>query len=79
MSDKTGYTEENPGVKSSTRLIFIVGSLAVLAMTGLMVWRGTATPFDIATFLCLGMAAIGGTKVAGAMAEEKKDGSNATG
>jgi hypothetical protein len=72
MSEKIGYTEEKPGVKSSTRLIFIIGSLAVLVMTGVMVWRGVS-PIDCGTFLAMAMAAIGGTKVAGAMAEKKKD------
>lgn len=70
---KTGYFEEAPGVKSSTRLIFVLGSLAVLAMAGLYVWRGTS-PFDVGTFLGLAMAAIGGTKVAGAWQENKNPG-----
>ena len=70
---KTGFFEESEGVKSSTRLIFVLGSLAVLAMAGLMVWRGTATPFDVGTFICMAMAAIGGTKVAGAWQEKKAE------
>jgi predicted membrane channel-forming protein YqfA (hemolysin III family) len=73
-NEKTGFFEEAPCVRSSTRLIFILGSLAVLAMAGTMVWRGTATPFDIGTFICMAMAAIGGTKVAGAWQEKKNGG-----
>lgn len=76
---KTGFFEEAPGILSSTRLIFVLGSIAVLAMAGLMTWRGTATPFDIGTFLCMSMAAIGGTKVAGAWQEKKNGGENAAG
>lgn len=70
--EKTGYTEERPGVRSSTRLIFVIGSLAALGFTGIMVWRGIA-PIDCGTFLAMGMAAIGGTKVAGAMTEKKQE------
>jgi hypothetical protein len=69
---KTGFFEESQGVKSSTRLIFVVGSVAVLAMTGIMVYRGVA-PIDAGTFLTMTIAALGGTKVAGAVAEKKKD------
>lgn len=70
--EKTGYTEELPGVRSSTRLIFILGALAVLAMTGMMVWRGVP-PIDCGTFLAMSMAAIGGVKVGGAWQEKNKD------
>jgi uncharacterized membrane protein YadS len=70
--EKTGFLEESAGVRSSTRLIFVLGSLAVLAMAGVMVWRGAASPLDIGMFLGMGMAAIGGVKVAGAMQEKQK-------
>ena len=72
MGEKIGYTEEKPGVKSSTRLVFIIGALAVLIMTGIMVLRGN-NPVECGTFIAMAMAAIGGTKVAGAIAEKKND------
>jgi len=67
---KTGFLEESEGVKSSTRLVFVLGTLAVLTMTAIMVWRGTA-PIDCGTFLTMGIAALGGTKIAGAWQENK--------
>jgi hypothetical protein len=69
---KTGFFEESEGVKSGTRLMCIPGFYAVLAMAGLMVWRGL-DPVAVGAFLLTGLGAIGATKVAAAAQEKKKE------
>jgi hypothetical protein len=48
----------------------IPGFYAVLAMAGLMVWRGL-DPVAVGAFLAVGISAVGGMKVAGAWQENK--------
>jgi len=67
-----GFFEESAGVKSGTRLMCIPGFYAVLAMAGVMVWRGL-DPVAIGVFLGAGLAAVGAVKVAGAVTENRKD------
>jgi uncharacterized membrane protein YadS len=69
---KVGFFEESEGVKSGTRLMCIPGFYAVLAMAGLMVWRGL-DPVAVGAFLGAGLVAIGAVKVGGAVAEKKKE------
>ena len=70
---KTGFFEEAPGVKSMTRLITLLGSVGVLLMAGYMIYLKTGGPVEIASFLGIGLAAVGATKVAGAMQENRKE------
>jgi hypothetical protein len=63
--EKTGYTEESPGVKSSTRLVFIIGCISVLIIAGYMVYTKSGNPIEIGTFLTMSIAALGGTKYLG--------------
>ncbi len=69
---KVGFFEESEGVKSGTRLMCIPGFYAVLAMAGLMVWRGI-DPVAVGAFLCAALGAIGATKVAGVWQEKKSE------
>ena len=62
--EKTGFLEEAPHVKSSTRLAFLSGIFCVLAMTGYMVYH-LEDPVKVATFLAGGVAAFGGAKYFG--------------
>lgn len=65
LLNKTGFLEEEPHVKSSTRLAFITGVWAVILMAGYMCYKGNYTPIDIGIFLGAGVAAFGGTKYFG--------------
>lgn len=65
LLNRTGYTEERPGVKSSTRLAFLLGVVSVLAMAMFMCYKGTYTPVDIGIFLGSGFAALAGIKYVG--------------
>lgn len=62
--DKTGFLEESPGVKSSSRLIFVSGAYSVIAMAGYMVYH-MDDPIKIGAFLAAGIAALGGAKYFG--------------
>jgi hypothetical protein len=70
---KVGFFEEAPGMKSMTRLITFLGSIGVLSMAGYMIHLKSGGPVEIASFLGIGLAAVGATKVAGAMMENKKE------
>lgn len=70
--EKTGYTEEKPGVKSSTRLIFIVGTLYALTIGAYMVYTKAGGPIEIATAVSMLIAALGGTKYFGTKNEPKE-------
>lgn len=65
MADKTGFLEESPGVKSSTRLIFVIGSIITLLIAGYMCYMRSGSPIEIGTFLTMGIAAFGGAKYFG--------------
>jgi hypothetical protein len=69
---KTGFFDESAGVKSMTRLITFLGSVGVLSMAGYMIYLKSGGPVEIASFLGIGLAAVGATKVSGAMIENKK-------
>lgn len=71
MADKTGFLEESPGVKSSTRLVFVMGSLIVLILAGYMCYMKSGNPIEIGTFLTMGIAALGGAKYFGTSTERK--------
>jgi|GEM_PF-3083897 len=65
MADKTGFLEESPGVKSSTRLVFVVGSIITLLIAGYMCYMRSGNPIEIGTFLTMSIAAFGGAKYFG--------------
>ena len=67
----TGYTEESPGVKSSTRLVFIIGSIATIIIAGYMCYKGNS-PVDIGIFVGASIAAFGGAKYFGTRNEVDK-------
>jgi hypothetical protein len=69
---KTGYTEESPGVKSSTRLGFLEGLNAVLLMAGYMTYSHE-DPVKIGIFLGAGITACGGAKFFGTRNEKPKE------
>lgn len=68
--EKTGFLEEAPGVKSSTRLVFIIGSIATIILAGYMCYKGNS-PVDIGIFMGAGIAAFGGAKYYGTKSEGK--------
>lgn len=72
LLNRTGFLEESPGVRSSTRLAFLIGVVSVVAMAGYMCYKGTYQPVDIGVFLGVGIAAFGGTKYLGTVIGEKK-------
>lgn len=63
--DKTGFLEESPGVKSITRLVFLVGSVACLLIAGYMTYTKSGDPIQIGTFLTMSIASFGGVKYFG--------------
>lgn len=63
--DKVGFLEESSGVKSSTRLVFVLGSVFTLLIAAYMCYTKCGTPIEIGTFLGMGIAAFGGTKYFG--------------
>lgn len=63
--EKIGYTEESPGVKSGTRLVFITGAYWVLSLATYMCYTKSGTPIEIGAFLTTGLAALGGVKYFG--------------
>lgn len=69
---KTGFLEETEGVKSSTRLVFVVGTFASLILTGYMVYTKSGSPIEIATAGTMLIAALGGTKYLGTKNESKE-------
>lgn len=69
--DKTGFLEESPGVKSSTRLVFLIGSFAVILMASYMCFKQWGTPEGIGVFITSSMAALVGTKYFGTKNEVK--------
>lgn len=50
MNDKKGYLKEDNGMKSSMRLIFIVGSLWSMAFTTMLALSGMDSGILIAVF-----------------------------
>ena len=70
---KTGFFEEKPGVKSSTRFIYIIGMLWVLGVGGWFAYKNVA-PMEIAAFVGSCVVTMGGLKIAnGAMNENKPE------
>lgn len=69
--DRTGFLEESPGVKSSTRLVFVIGSMITLLIAGYMCYTKCGNPIEIGTFLTMGIAAFGGAKCFGTKNEVK--------
>lgn len=69
--EKTGFLEEKPGVKSITRLVFLIGSLSCLLIAGYMTYTKSGDPIQIGTFLGMGIAAFGGVKFFGTKNEVK--------
>lgn len=74
-----GYTEEGQGVKSSTRLVFIVGTFASLLLTGYMIYTKAGSPIEIATAGTMLIGALGGVKFFGTKNEEVKNEENKNG
>jgi len=70
MADKTGYTEESPGVKSGTRLIVISAAYAVIAMSLYMCYC-KLDPLQIGGFFSSGMASLGALKWMGTRNESQ--------
>jgi hypothetical protein len=70
---KVGFLEESEGIKSSTRLMFIIGTLFVLSICGYMVYTKAGNPIEIGTFLTMGVASFGGAKYFGTINENKKE------
>ncbi len=68
--EKTGYTEESPGVKSSTRLVFIIGTFYILVLAGFMVYVKAGGPVEISAFIVSGVGALGGVKYFGTKGEK---------
>lgn len=62
---KTGFLEESPGVKSSTRLGFLTGLFSVIIMAGFMVFKHQGSPIEIGTFLATSIAGVVGIKYFG--------------
>jgi hypothetical protein len=62
---KVGFLEESEGVRSSTRLVFVVGVFSVLLLAGYMVYTRSGNPVQIGTFVGTSIAALGGTKYFG--------------
>lgn len=77
--EKTGYTEERPGTKSSTRLVFIVGTFTSLALAGYMIYTEAGSPIEIATATTMLIGALGGVKFFGTKNEEVKNEENKNG
>ena len=63
--EKTGFLEEAPHVKSSTRLGFLSGVYSILAMAGYMVYKHYGSPLEIGTFLTMSFSALVGLKYFG--------------
>jgi hypothetical protein len=68
--EKIGYTEESPGVRSSTRFVFLIGSMATIVLSGYMCYRGEK-PIDIGVFMGVAISAFGGAKYFGTKNEGK--------
>jgi hypothetical protein len=70
-SQKTGFFEETPGVKSSTRLVFIFGCFWSFVMGSFFAFKGIP-PIEIAGFVASVVAVFGGVKATvGALSENK--------
>lgn len=69
---KVGFFEETPGVRSSTRLVFIVGSFAIIILAGYMAFL-EYSPVEIGVFFAAAIAALGGTKFFGTRNEQTSD------
>ena len=67
---KIGFFEEEEGVKSSTRLIFIIGSFWAMLLCSYLAWRGVEWPGILALFSGLA-GTLGGIKL-GQTSMEKK-------
>jgi len=68
---KTGFFEEQPGVKSSTRLIMICGVFWSLIMGSVLILKQHTAPMEVAGFVSAIVAVFGGIKIAvGATAEK---------
>jgi hypothetical protein len=65
LMEKTGFLEESPGVKSSTRLVFIVGSFLSVLIAGYMCYIKLGNPLEIGIFLTGSISAFGGAKYFG--------------
>jgi len=72
LPQRVGYTEESPGVKSSTRLVFVVGAFYILALAGYMVYVKSGGPVEISAFIVSGIGALGGVKYFGTKNEVDK-------
>ncbi len=72
LLNRTGFLQEGPGQNSSTRLMFVIGCLSVIAMAGYMCYKmNPIDPIQVGTFIVTGIAAFGGVKVFGTRNEGK--------
>jgi hypothetical protein len=70
---KTGFFEEKPGVKSSTRFIYIIGMLWMLMASSFFAYRGQS-PMEVSAFVAAVAVVFGGLKIAnGALNENKPE------
>lgn len=69
---KTGFLEESEGVKSSTRLSFVIGIFSSIILIGYMIYTKAGSPIEIATAGTMLIAAFGGTKYLGTKNETPK-------
>lgn len=69
--EKTGFFEEKPGVRSITRLVFLIGSISCLMIAGYMCYTKSGDPIQIGTFLTMSIASFGGVKYFGTKNESK--------
>ena len=71
-SQKIGFFEEMPGVRSSTRLIFVFGCFWALFVGTFFAYKGIP-PIEIGGFIASVVAVFGGVKTAvGALTENKE-------
>jgi hypothetical protein len=67
---KIGFLDESEGVKSSTRLVFVVGTFISLLLIGYMIYTKAGGPIEIATAGAMLIGTLGGTKYLGTKNEQ---------
>jgi uncharacterized membrane protein len=69
----TGFLEEQPGVKSSTRLIMLIGTVWALVMATVLLLILRLPSMDVAGFVSAVVVVFGGIKVASGAVIERNN------
>lgn len=72
MEGKIGFLEEEAGMRSATRLIFVVGSIWLMALTSYLTISKIATITEAGVFFATQFALLAGSKVIQKTQEVKK-------